>query len=171
MQTAVQIPARVRLTWTALLYFAHAFLASLGATLLAFGLESLIERLDNAIPIDKLDTVFWGPTFAFPILIGALLGMCFGGRLSRLAARLLLVFPLLQAAFAIAQVIHETNLYESVLPYLQHRFLAHDCGSFLCNLGQMGITAPLFSSIAYMIGSEGAASIIRLRKASTKTLE
>lgn len=140
-------------------YITHAVLASYGIVLIAIAIQALAMRAIG--PQNHfLDYVFWGPTFLIPIVIGVLLGACFGGRLPRLSSRLIFVFPLIIAAYDVWSWVHHAHPIEPMLWSLQDNFLGMYCGSSLC-LEELGASAPLFSAIAYAAGSEFAA--VRLR--------
>jgi hypothetical protein len=130
--------------------------------LLCFFAEGLISQFVPP-PQRFLDYVFWGPTFLGPVLFGLALGYIFAGKLPRLSARLLFVVPLILAAHEVWDWIADSQPDVDMIKSLKVNFLGSGCGGSQC-LEEPIVSAPLFSSIAYSIGSELAAFRVRLKR-------
>ena len=142
-------------------YILHVGISSCGIVWLTFLTEMFLGRVFD-FRNQALDYAFFGPTFSVPILGGLVLGYVLGGRLPRLSARLLFVIPLLFAAYEIWNWITYSESSTTILISLKDNFLGGNCGASEC-LEELIVSAPLFSSIAYSIGSEFAAFRNRLR--------
>jgi hypothetical protein len=137
-------------------YVVHSVLASYGAVILVVIIEYVVGLAIG--PQNRfLDFVVVGPTFLMPIVVGLGLGYRFGGSTRRYIARLVFAVPLIIAVYEVTSWSTHTYDGESWAKALWDNFLGTNCGSSEC-LEEMLISAPLFSSLAYVIGSELAAA-------------
>ena len=141
-------------------YLAHAALSSYGVVVVCFFVEMI---LGSAVgPQNRfLDYFFYGPTFFIPVVTGLALGYLFGRNLPRWSARLLFAIPLVLALNEIWSDVRFGLPGASILANIRDNYLGTSCGATEC-LSESVFTAPLFSSVAYAVGSE-ISSIMRRR--------
>ena len=140
----------------------YSLISSYGVVFLC----SLLE-LTVGIPFGSqnrfLDYMFFGPTFAVPVIIGLVFGYRFGNGLATLYSRLLFVMPLFIAVWEIGGWMKYRYSGENLLASIVDNFFTSRCGGSEC-LEELMITAPLLSSLAWIFGSELRWLCTRLRK-------
>jgi hypothetical protein len=131
-------------------YLVHAAVASYGIMILGEVIEYLIG-LPLGSQNRRLDYIFIGPSFLFPILAGVILGFILGTGLPKLSSRLLFIFPLAMMAWELWAFVH--SHFEVTWQNFVNNFLGTNCTSSEC-LEEAWITSPLISSLAYSLGAE-----------------
>lgn len=130
----------------------YALLSSYGVVLFCFALEMIAGSFSRSM--DRLlDRAMFAPTFAIPILCGLLSGYRFGMHLSKIQARLVFLLPLLAAAYEVSVWFHDTYPGQNLRASIEDNFLTTNCSGSEC-LEQVVVTAPLFASLAFTVGSE-----------------
>ena len=135
------------LRWTT-----YSLLSSYGIILVCFVLNMILGSISQ--PVDRfLDRATFAPTFAIPILFGLFAGYRFGSALPKFQSRMVFLLPLLMAAYELSVWTRYTYAGENVPASIRDNFLTTNCGSSEC-LEAAIVTAPLFSSVAFAVGSE-----------------
>lgn len=129
-------------------------LATVAVCLICFVVELVLDTSFPRYAI-TIERFFLGPTFLVPISIGLFAGFRWGRTLPRLSSRLIFAVPSLIALWELVAIIRSSYYPQGLSRNLIDNYLlpAPYCSTSEC-LGELIITVPLFSSIAYALGAE-----------------